>query len=233
MHRALWKLRWTTCCSVPWFLHVGRGGTQSGAAETSGLWYQHARAVFPPATSSRPVSRGPGSRVCPSHTVGGHQTQCDVQPRVAKSWCVLRTGEGGPEIRQAASALSGPPETNHWVLDQGATPTSYLTVCVCPSHYPLANVTPCSHLVSVSSAAGPYRLHPVLQCYTSVYTDPQAPRRPPGRGNPAWLLIPVHIFNKASYSVSLEPRLLTWALGGGLSRVCNWCPTPEGFSAPH
>lgn len=40
------------------------GRTQSGAADTSGLWHQHARAIFLPATFSRPVSLEPSSHVC-------------------------------------------------------------------------------------------------------------------------------------------------------------------------
>lgn len=43
------------------------GRTQGGAAETSRLQHQHARAIFLPATSSHPVSLGPSSQVCLLH----------------------------------------------------------------------------------------------------------------------------------------------------------------------
>jgi hypothetical protein len=72
------------CLSFPMWA-VGR--TQSRAAEMSGLWYQHARAIFLPATSSHPASLGGPAATFAFFTPdsGGHRTQCDIQPRVGKS----------------------------------------------------------------------------------------------------------------------------------------------------
>lgn len=101
----------------------------------------------------------------------------------------------------AASALSWTPVvyrrlTTGCLTRASCLPVTSLCVCVCLS-LSLANVTPCSYLVSVSSAAIP---SPALFYYsvTLLYIlTPDPPRRPPS-GHPAWLLILVHIFNKAS-----------------------------------